>query len=271
MKITQYLGIFLGALYGIFFRLVTGIEYVSGLYSIYSITFIWITPIIISLIPVFISSNSLYKSKSKLFFFPALAVLLFGFIAFSAGLEDLLCILILFFPYLLTAGIIGILVGTIISRNKINKKIFSIVLLPFILNPIENILPDNTDQYSVVSRVTINQSKSIIWKNIIEVPEILDEEYNNGFFNIIGVPRPVKSELRTIDNQIYRIGYFTDNLKLYETISDIDENRFVNFKIHIDKSELRNKPTDQHLLKGNYFSFENISYKLHPIDNNRTE
>ena len=127
MKFTKYLGVLLGAIYGIVIRIIGGWDAVGDLYSIYSITFIWITPIIVSLIPIFISSNELYKSKLKLFFFPCLSVLLFGVMALSTGLEDLLCILILGFPFLIVAGLTGLIIGTIIKNNKVDKKIYSIL------------------------------------------------------------------------------------------------------------------------------------------------
>lgn len=271
MKFSQYLGILLGAIYGILIRILGGTDILSDFYSIYSITFIWITPIIISLIPIFIATNELYKSKLKLFFFPFLTIILFAIIALSTGLEDLLCILILGLPFLIVAGITGMIIGTVIKNKKINKKLYSIVLLPFLLNPIENLLPNTVEFFSVENKIIIEQNQQIVWKNILEVPEIKDDEYDFGFFNYMGVPRPIKSELKISENEIFRIGYFSDNLKLTETISQRNENKFINFKIHIDKSQLRNKPTDQHLLKSNYFNFENISYTLNQIDSNKTE
>lgn len=271
MKLSQYSGILLGATYGILIRILGGIESFSDFYSIYSITFIWITPIIISLIPIFISSNDLYKSNIKLFFYPILAVLLFGVVALSTGLEDLLCILILGFPFMLVSGITGLSVGAIIKKNKIDKKLYSIILLPLLLNPVENLLPNTTDIFNIENKIIIEQPDKTVWSNILEVPEIKSSEYNVGFFNYLGVPRPIKSEIEVINNEIFRIGYFSENLKLVEAISILEENKFVNFKIHMDKSQLRNKPTDQHLLKSKYFNFENISYRLNPINENRTE
>lgn len=270
-KKTKYLGIFLGALYGIALRVLGGIDLFGDFYSIYSISFIWITPILIGLIPIFFSSNELYKSKSELFFYPIISIIIFGMMALSTGIEDILCLLILGFPFLLTAGLTGLIIGSIIKNAKVDKKIYSILLLPLLLNPIEHLFPNVTDNYTIESKIIINENAKVIWNNIIEVPEIKEEEYEQGFFNYIGVPRPIKSTLEKHDNKVYRVGYFTDNLKLYETISEIEENKFVNFKIDIDKSELRNTASDQHLLRSNYFFFENISYTLKPINENQTE
>lgn len=70
---------------------------------------------------------------------------------------------------------------------------------------------------------------------------------------------------------MHRIGHLTDNLKLYEFVSDIKTNEFVNFKIDLSKSQLRNTPTDQHLLKSHYFQFENINYTLIELSKNETK
>lgn len=98
-----------------------------------------------------------------------------------------------------------------------------------------------------------------------------EDEYQSGFFQTIGIPRPLYSKLEIKNGKEYRVGYFSDNFKLYESVDEVRENEFVNFKIHIDKSELRDKPTDRHVLEGNYFKFKNISYTLIPIDENSTE
>jgi hypothetical protein len=273
MKFTQYLGILFGALYGLGFRMLCEKESLSGLYDlydIYSVTFIWIVPIVVGIIPILFAREEILKSKWKQFTFPFLSVLIFFILALSSGLEDWLCILIIAFPFLFSAGIVGLVLSKFIKKRKSNK-LYSIILLPLILNPLEVYLPNNSETYNTQSEIIINVENEIVWNNLIEVPEIKDNEYNYGFYNYIGVPRPIKSELKIIDGIEYRIGYFTEDLKLYETISKIDTFKFVNFKIHIDKSELRNTPTDKHLLQSDYFKFKNISYSISKLANNKSK
>jgi len=116
----------------------------------------------------------------------------------------------------------------------------------------------------------INGSKDLVWSFLIEVPEIQENEYENGIFQFIGVPRPVQSKLKKINDDIYRIGYFTDGLVLYETISEIKENEKVSFNIHLEQSKLRDTPTDQHILKSDNFRFKNIAYELEEVSPNKT-
>jgi len=55
MKIIQYFGIILGALYGLEFRMLCEKESLNRIYyyyDIYSVTFIWIVPIVVGIIPI---------------------------------------------------------------------------------------------------------------------------------------------------------------------------------------------------------------------------
>lgn len=273
MKYLQYIGILLGAVYGYCYRLICGSESVNGIYenyNIYSISFIWVLPIVIAIIPILFAKKEIIESKWKQFVFPFLSVFLFFIFTLSSGIEDWLCILIIAFPFLLTAGIVGLILGPII-KNRNSNKLYSLVLLPFILSPLENLIPNKSEHFSVDSKIVIETDKHTVWQNLIEVPEIKDKEYEKGFFNYIGVPRPIRSKLEVISGTEYRIGYFSDELKLYETISKVEPLKFVEFNIHITESELRDLPTDKHLLKSDYFSFDNIAYELREISPDKTE
>jgi len=154
------------------------------------------------------------------------------------------------------------------GKKKKNNNLYSLVLLiPLFLNPLESMFSSPQKEYEVKRQIWIHASKENAWKNIIEVPEIKQEEYEYSFFNYIGVPRPVQSKLETIDGQQYRVGYFSDELKLVETISKIDPLRHVAFTIHMDKSQLRNLPMDKHILQSDFFTFNTIAYTLTPAAN----
>lgn len=274
MKLKQYIGILLGALYGLAVRFLlnpkdNSANEIYNYYNIYTISFIWILPIAISIIPILFGKDEVLKSKWKSFVFPVLSVLLFFIFTLSSGIEDWLCILILTFPFLLSAGIIGLIVTPIIKNRK-SGKLYSIILLPLIVSPIESLIPNKTESFNVETKIIVDTDKQTIWKNLIEVPEIKENEYNKGFFNFIGVPRPIKSKIEIINQKEFRIGYFSDGLKLYETISNIEPLEFVEFNIHINESKLRDLPTDKHLLKSDYFSFEKISYSLEELAPNKT-
>lgn len=267
--IKQLLGIVLGGIYGLFCRIFFDEDVFNLGFNIFSISFVWIVPIIIAIIPILFANQELLKSRRKQFFYPLLSEFSFFVFALSSGLEDWLCILIFAFPYLLAAGLIGLGVGSLVKENQ-SKKMYSIVLLPFLIQPVESMFENTRETYSVSTEVLIQADELEIWSNLVEVPEIKEEEYSPGFFNAIGIPRPIKSELTTIDGIEYRIGYFTENLALFETVASEEYLKKISFDVHIEKSELRNTPTDQHVLNSDFFRFKTIGYKLTKVSDLET-
>ena len=270
MQKKRYLGIFLGGSYGLIFRILGGLKITQDFYSIYSITFIWLVPILISLTPILFARKEIMNSVLRQFSYPFLSVIAFFALALATRLEDLFCILILGLPFFIAAGITGIIIGQFVKRLS-NNNILSLLLLPLLLNPLENLLPSSQETFEIKSKTVINTSRESVWEKIIEVPEIKENEYYPGFYNLMGVPRPIRSKLEEINGINYRIGYFTDGLKLVESISEIDTLNQVTFQIHLDKSQLRDIPMDKHVLQGNYFRFKNITYQLKALSQNKTE
>lgn len=119
---SQYLGIFLGIIYGLIIRILSEKEIFNDFYTVYSISFLWVTPVIIGLFPILFSSNDIYKSKIKLFFYPILTIILFLIAALITKIEDLVCLLIIGLPFLIIAGIIGVFLGLFVKNRVKNKK-----------------------------------------------------------------------------------------------------------------------------------------------------
>src|SRR5690606_7033080 len=114
--------------------------------------------------------------------------------------------------------------GTYMKDKMINKKVYSIFLLPLILNPIENIIPNKSEEFKVEHSIIINKNKSEIFPNLLEVQTIDEKQYGNGFFQIVGIPKPLNSKIYSDGENRYRIGYFTDDFELYESIDTMEEN-----------------------------------------------
>ena len=271
MRIKEYAGIIAAAIYGVSVRLLfENQSFEIFEFSIFSLSFLWVLPIVMGFIPFLLARDELLASRWKQFMFPVASVFLFFTATLITGLEDLICILILSLPFTLVAGFAGLLVGSLLKRKNIdNGKLYSLILIPILLAPIESRFASQKSLYEVSSNIIINADQETIWPNIIEVPEITNNEYESGFFNYIGIPRPIKSVLKEIEGEEFRIGYFTDDLKLVEKIVEIDTLNHVAFSIDLQRSTLRDLPTDKHILQSGHFEFQRISYQLLPVNEER--
>ncbi len=143
----------------------------------------------------------------------------------------------------------------------------TLLLIPFLFSPIEELIKSPSLTFKIDSEVVISAPPKTIWDNIVEVNTIKGTEYTPGFFNKIGIPRPLNATVdeKRIGGQ--RIGNFEGGLRFVETITQYDPSKVVSFDIKVDPKSVRPNVFDQHVLNGNYFTFVNATYEITPLPN----
>lgn len=266
----SYGGIIAGAIYALMLRLVFNIGEFG--FSLFSVTFVWITPIVIGIIPLWYASNAQLNDWWFRVSRPVWTVLVFFTFCFLTRIEDLICLWIMLIPYALGALTCGLIAGAVIKRIRQRRGTFyTLILLPFLLCHAEEQLEKQANQYTVTTRVSIDARPETIWKNIIRVRRIDEQEYTKGFFNYAGIPRPLYAELDRDTLGATRTGYFEGGLKFIEKVSRWDRNKHIAFEITVDPSSIRQTVFDQHVLTGEHFRFLNAAYALRPLRNGQTE
>lgn len=139
------IGIALGIAYGLVTRLVFGQKA-----TLASVTYLFIIPTILGIIPLMFADNDKLKSYKNIIFIPWLTVLTFFLTMFLFGIEDFICLLVLAAPFFIL-GTIGALIYRIvqINRQKSKGKLLTLVLLPFLFAPIEEYIKSPSDIYNV--------------------------------------------------------------------------------------------------------------------------
>lgn len=257
------IGIVTGIAYGLITRLVFGEKA-----TLASITYLFIIPAILGIIPLMFADNDQLKSYKNIIFIPWITVATFFFMMILSGIEEIICLLMLAAPFFILATL-GAFIYSITQINKRKKsgKLFTLVLIPFLLAPIESQIKTPSSVFSVQSEVIISAEPETVWNNIVEVNTIERNEYNAGFFNKIGIPRPVSATVDRKEIGGQRIGYFEGGLKFIETITKFEANKTVSFSIKVDPQSVGPRVFDQHVLNGNYFTFVDATYELEPLAN----
>jgi hypothetical protein len=272
---TRYGGIIIGSIYGLTMRLIFGHPFDRPNFKfsdLFSITFIWIVPIIIGIVPMIFATKEQLASSDYRISRPIFTVFLFLLIALTTGIEDVICIIIISVPFLIAAGVGGYVFGMLIEkiRNR-NGALYSLFIIPLLSGYIEEKFQTPSQTYQVNTVVIINSSPETIWKNIVRVKEINPKEYEKGFFNYAGIPRPLYAELNADTIGATRIGHFEGGLTFKETVTTWERNKRVAFSITVIPSSIRQTVFDQHILKGDHFTFLNASYDLEPLASGQTK
>ncbi|HQY51799.1 MAG TPA: hypothetical protein PLD63_05460 [Ignavibacteria bacterium] len=261
------IGIVLGIAYGLFTRLVFGQKA-----TLATVTYLFIVPTILGIIPLIFADNEKLKSYRNIIFIPLLTVSTFFLTMFLIGLEDFLCLFILAAPFFIL-GTIGAFIYRLvqINRQKNKGKLLTIILIPFLFAPVEEYLKSPSAIFEIESEVIISAAPEMIWNNIVEVRTIRENEYSSGFFNDIGIPRPISANVDRKEIGGQRTGNFEGGLKFFETITKYEPDKIISFDIRIDPKSVRPNVFDQHVLSGNYFTFVNATYELTPLSNGQVK
>lgn len=270
----KYAPILPGALYGLVLRLIFNIPYGShfSFTDLFSITFIWVVPFIMGVAPLIFAKKKHLENIGYTACVPAFSVLLFAVICFITRIEDIICIVIIALPFLLCAMFGGLFFGSLILKYRKRRGIiYSILFFPLIAGFVEEQFTVPSQDFEIKTVRIINALPDTIWKNVIRVKEIKDKEYEKGFFNYAGIPKPIFAELDKDTIGATRIGHFEGGLLFKETVSYWDRENKISFNIKVIPSTLRNTVFDQHLLTGKHFEFLTASYELKKINNSQTQ
>ena len=269
----KFSGIIMGGLYGFFGRIIFHAFKDSIFkFSLFTITFIVIVPMLIGSIPVLFSPKDKKVSIWFSIWSPAASVLVFFLLAFISRLEDGICVIILAVPYILGAILGGIIIRYFVNRKrKRNTLIFSLFLVPILSSVLESKTPESIRIISCTNTILVNTTPDKIWPNIIRVRKIADDEYNKGFFYYTGVPRPLYAEIDNDTLGATRIGHFQGGLKFVEKVTTWEKNKRISFGITVDNSSIGNSVFDNHILKGGHFKFLDATYSLKQTGPNQTE
>ncbi|MEP7375080.1 MAG: hypothetical protein ABI675_16905 [Chitinophagaceae bacterium] len=270
--IRNNIGVVGGALYALVLRLVFNIRAIDEVFSLFSVTFIWLAPIVIGLIPLFLATNDQLKKWSFRIASPVWTVVIFFILCFLTRIEDLICLWVILLPYVLGAYACGLIAGSLILKIRQRKAtLLSIILIPFLASPIEQHFDSPTSTYAVSTRVIINSSPGNIWQNIIRVRQITDREFQKGFFNFAGIPRPLYAELTQDTLGATRKGHFEGGLTFIETVKSWEKEKHIGFDIKVVPSSIRQTIFDQHILRGSHFEFLYAEYTLRQINEKQAE
>ncbi len=269
-----YIGILLGLTYGLGVRIAFG-----SMNSLDSLTFMIVIPFVLGMVPILLAGAEHLVRLRMVCITPCVTVAACFVGMFITELETLLCLVLFAIPFFAVAiaGAWSVAQARLYfirrMRERKNKTILSISLLviPFILAPLEQHIGKPTLQSTVVSEVIIDATAEQVWNNIVAVPTIKPEEYTGGVFHALGIPRPLRATVTqwAVDGQ--RTGYFEGGLQFSETIRTYVPNKTIAFSITTDPQHVPDDVFQQHVLTGKTFSFVDATYTLTPLPDGRVK
>jgi hypothetical protein len=172
---------------------------------------------------------------------------------------------------MLSASLGGVFMGKIMDRWASKQQTLNFFLaLPFLIGPLEAQFTSPSATSTVTTDIIIHADKETVWKNIKSVNEIKDEEFTWSFSHFIGIPKPIKSELK--DERLGGVRHikWEKGIRFREKITNWKP--FESFSYDILVDNIPPEAIDKHIeIGGKNFDVLSGGYGLTEIDQNKTK
>ena len=260
-------------LFALIVRWVYGIE-LNGwneIYRVMSISFLFLLPVLIGALTIYLSPSPKSKKLVYKIFIPWIPIFIFLIVTIILEIEGWACWLMML-PIFLAGASLGGIIGAYLKKEWRNDKlnISILILLPFILGPLESMIDKIPGTYKAYTYIDIDAPADRIWDNVTRVYEIPENE-DSGYLNkALGFPRPVKAELNFQGEGAYRKAIFTNGLVFHETVTDYKDKEKMVFDIKAYPHEIPSTTLDKHVvIGGDYFDVLEGTYELEKLDNGK--
>jgi hypothetical protein len=256
-------------MYALVLRLLFGIDDWNDLFSVMSVTFLFLLPTMLGALTVYLSPAERAKNLAYRIFVPWIPVFLFLIITLALSIEGWACWIMILPVFLIAASIGGLLGGYMKIRKRNDQLNISVfVLLPLLIGPIESTIETIPGIYKAYTYIDINAPAEKIWDNVTRVNEIPFEQDKGYLTRMLGFPRPVKAELNFEGVGAYREAIFTNGLVFHETVTEYKDIEKMVFTIKAYPHEIPSTTLDEHVvIGGNYFDVLNGTYELEKLEN----
>ena len=270
-------GAIAGILYGLFARLFFAYEAFEGVFTVMSLAFIFGAPTVLGFLTVYIGEKGQPPGTvnwAMRLFLPWLSALASLAAALVLAWEGIICIVLWLPLFLILSSIGGLIAGLLLyllrKYGKSENLGYCIIVLPFLLAPLESKVSLANRIVAVNTQIEINSDASTIWQNIERVPAISATEHSTYLTNIIGFPKPVEAKLFGEGVGAVRHATFERGVLFIETITEWESQKHLSFSIKADTGSVPPTTLDQHVIIGGpYFDVLQGTYDIETVNDRK--
>ncbi len=258
-------------LFGLIMRFLFDSESLAALFSVMSVSFILLVPFAIGAITIYFSSIESVKGLGYRIFMPWVPILGLLTLTIAISMEGWACWLMALPIFLPAASVGGLTAGHFKLKKHRNENTYIsiLVLLPFFVSPIEQLIGSIPGIYEAYTYIDIRADRSKIWNNVTRVKPINQEQDKGWLTRTLGFPRPVRAELNYNGVGAYRKAIFDKGLVFHEDVKSYVDQRSMHFSIKANPYEIPSTTMDKHVvIGGNYFDVLDGTYVLQQLSPN---
>jgi hypothetical protein len=228
-----------------------------------SFGFVMLAPIAVGAVTVFFAERIKRRSAAHHAVASMAATALFVAGTLAALIEGLICAVIIL-PLFVLLGILGGLLMLLVCRltNWPKQTLGCIVLLPLMLGGIDTNVPLPDNLVEIDRSVSIEAPAEVVWREILDAPDIRPEEIDDAWLFRIGVPLPLEGAMLDADQPTRRVR-MRKNVYFDEVITEWRTNEAVRWTYRFHEDSFPRYALDEHVvIGGRYFDVRDTAYEL---------
>jgi len=257
--ISPLVSVLLGACYGGFARWFFAASPDRGslwrqVFGGVSIAFLFLVPFALGVLTAALKPATTREPWAYWILAPCAAAALLLVAAGLLAIEGAICLVFAAPVVLAMAMLGGTLTGIVMSARKGRgvppSAVASCLLLPFAFAPIEAHLPYPEELRTVTTVLDIDAPPEVVWSQVVRVPTIREGEQTTGFFQRIGIPRPLEATLSRDGIGGLREAHFAGGIRFHEHVTEWEPARHLGFTIEVDAASVSPQVLDSHVMVG---------------------
>lgn len=251
-------------------RLFFGMETWAELYSVMTVAFLLLGPVIVGTLTTYFSPIEKVKSYAYAITAPWIPIFIFFCLTLLLAIEGWACWVMILPPYLMGASLGGLLGSYLKTKSQKSRLQISLLALsPILLAPLESTIKTIPGTYKAYTSIDIKAEPDQIWPEVTRVRAIPANQDKGWLTRSLGFPRPVRAELNYNGVGAYRKAIFTNGLVFHETVLEYAEAKKMVFQIKANPYEIPSTTMDKHVVVGgDYFDVLTGTYELEKIGAN---
>ena len=273
-SVKKVAGILIGAAYGLGVRFGLADPDVNPFLNAISAAFLFVCPFSVGAIAVLWGAERGKPiDRKRQIGLSTSAMGLFLLAMFVTFLEGLICI-VLVVPVFMIAGILGGLIGGAIHNHaRVNRATLpTLALLPFLVGPLENLLPQQHSTQSVSNTIHIEAPPHAVFDKLADVRDIRPGELGFTLVHLIGLPKPLEARMDGSGAGAVRTSRWEKNVWFQEVITESTKPQALRYRFVVPKGAIPREALDEHVeINGRYFELVDGGYTLTPSPDGGTD
>jgi hypothetical protein len=239
----------------------------GGAFGAMLASFIFGAPLLVAAVTVWLAERIEPRSWAYYFFAPMLSVTLFVAGTLALYIEGWICAILILPLFAIVGGIAGLIVGAFCRFTGWPRPtvIGCFALLPLIGGSFEHLIPNAQRDRVQTREVFVAAPAAVVWRGIVDVPDIRPAEIERAWMYRIGVPTPVEVRGEARGDEHLRHIAMNRGVRFDQVATTWDEPNVVVWRYRFDADSFPAGALDDHVrIGGEYFDISTCTFELTP-------